>query len=215
MGSAASSVGSPPGSTPSLNQNNPTTPVHSNTSITRSRKASSAPKKQSNGFIVLSYAPTNTPLIRKRGRIKTGFPEHGLIQDKYFLIKDHFDGVDRLNTLQSCGAPNFRKAGGLYPVYGMGQPSKDGLALVIETLINNGHRVGSANELNFTRMWYIPKGQQTAGNWRGLPKLEAITHPLVLPLAEIPVSFNIRLQFNPFLGGGNDKYINPPNINKR
>ncbi|KAK3755838.1 hypothetical protein QZH41_013379 [Actinostola sp. cb2023] len=108
--------------------------------ITRSRKASSAPKKQSNGFIVLSYAPTNTPLIRKRGRIKTGFPEHGLIQDKYFLIKDHFDGVDRLNTLQSCGAPNFRKAGGLYPVYGMGQPSKDGLALVIETLINNGHR---------------------------------------------------------------------------
>lgn len=142
MGSAASSVSSPPGSSPSLNQNVPTTPIHSNTSIQRGRKASSAPKKQSNGFIVLSYAPTNTPLVRKRGQIKIGFPEHGLIQDKYFLIKDHFDGVDRLNTLQSCGAPNFRKAaGGLYPVYGMGQPSKDGLALVIETLIENGHRV--------------------------------------------------------------------------
>lgn len=146
MGSAASSVGSPPGSSPSLNQS-PATPIHhSNPNIQRSvqkgRKASSVPKKQSNGFIVLSYAPTNTPLIRKRGCIKNGFPEHGLIQDKYYLIKDHFDGVDRLNTLQKCGAPNFRKAGGSYPVYGMGQPSKDGLALVIETLIDNGHRVG-------------------------------------------------------------------------
>ena len=147
MGSAASSVGSPPGSSQSLNHNNPTTPtpVHSNTNQSR-RKASSAPgKKQSNGFIVLSYAPTNTPLVRKRGRIQTGFPEHGLIQDKYFLIKDHFDGVDRLNTLRSCGAPNFRKAGGNYPVYGMGQPSKDGLALVLETLIDNGHRVSRVN----------------------------------------------------------------------
>ncbi|XP_031574791.1 paladin-like isoform X3 [Actinia tenebrosa] len=143
MGSAASSVGSPPGSSPSLHQQHQTTPIHTAVPINTSkiRKGSTAPmKKQSNGFIVLSYAPTNTPLVRKRGKIKTGFPEHGLIQDKYFLIRDHFNGIDRLNTLETCGAPNFRKAGGSYPVYGMGQPSKDGLALVIETLICNGHK---------------------------------------------------------------------------
>jgi len=145
MGSAASSVSSPPGSSPSLNQS-PSTPVNNSNpniqrSVQRGRKASQIPKKQSNGFIVLSYAPTNTPLVRKKGRIKNGFPEHGLIQDKYFLIKDHFAAIDRLKTLSKCGAPNFRKAGGLYPVYGMGQPSKDGLSLVIETLIENGHRV--------------------------------------------------------------------------
>ncbi|EDO39736.1 predicted protein, partial [Nematostella vectensis] len=74
------------------------------------------------------------------GRIKTGFPEHGLIQDKYFLIKDQFKGIDRLDTLKKYGAPNFRKASGSYPVYGMGQPSRDGLAVVIEELICRGHK---------------------------------------------------------------------------
>lgn len=146
MGSAASSVSSPPGSSPSLNQNRPTTPVqYSNPNLQRSvqrgRKTSQIPKKQSNGFIVLSYAPTNIPLVRKKGSIRNGFQEHYLIQDKYFLIKDHFASIDRLKTLENCGAPNFRKAVGSYPVYGMGQPSKDGLGVVIETLIENGHRV--------------------------------------------------------------------------
>ncbi|XP_032236615.2 paladin isoform X3 [Nematostella vectensis] len=137
MGSAASTVASPPGSHHNIQQSAENSPINS---AHRTRKASSVPKKQSNGFIVLSYAPTHTPLVRKRGRIKTGFPEHGLIQDKYFLIKDQFKGIDRLDTLKKYGAPNFRKASGSYPVYGMGQPSRDGLAVVIEELICRGHK---------------------------------------------------------------------------
>ena len=57
------------------------------------------------------------------------------------LIKDHFDGIDKLKTLDKYGAPNFRKSRGPYPVYGMGQPSRDGLAHVIQTLVESGHKV--------------------------------------------------------------------------
>lgn len=71
---------------------------------------------------------------------------HGLIQDKYFLIKDHFDGIDKLNTLETHGAPNFRKSRGPYPVYGMGQPSRDGLAQIIQTVVENGHKVRDLSE---------------------------------------------------------------------
>lgn len=136
MGTGASSGGSQAGSNPNVKEGStPTTEDKS------SRKASSISKKHSNGFITLSYEPTNTPLIRKRGFIKQGFPVHGLIQDKYFLIKDHFDGIDKLKTLDKYGAPNFRKSRGPYPVYGMGQPSRDGLAHVIQCLVENGHKV--------------------------------------------------------------------------
>ena len=136
MGTGASSGGSQAGSNPNVKEGSiPSTEDKS------SRKASSISKKHSNGFITLSYEPTNTPLIRKRGFIKEGFPVHGLIQDKYFLIKDHFEGIDKLKTLDKYGAPNFRKSCGPYPVYGMGQPSRDGLAHVIQSLVENGHKV--------------------------------------------------------------------------
>ncbi|KAJ7379134.1 Paladin [Desmophyllum pertusum] len=135
MGTGASSGGSQAGSNPNVKESSlPSTEEKS------SRKTSTISKKQSNGFITLSYEPTNTPLIRKRGFIKEGFPVHGLIQDKYFLIKDHFDGIDKLKTLDKYGAPNFRKSRGPYPVYGMGQPSRDGLAHVIQSLVENGHK---------------------------------------------------------------------------
>lgn len=136
MGTGASSGGSQTGSNPNVKEG--FTPSAEDK---LSRKTSSISKKHSNGFITLSYEPTNTPLIRKRGFIKEGFPIHGLIQDKYFLIKDHFDGIDKLKTLDLYGAPNFRKSRGPYPVYGMGQPSRDGLAQVIQTLVENGHKV--------------------------------------------------------------------------
>jgi len=144
MGTGASSGGSQAGSNPNVKEGSiPSTDDKS------SRKASSISKKHSNGFITLSYEPTNTPLIRKRGFIKEGFPVHGLIQDKYFLIKDHFEGIDKLKTLDKYGAPNFRKSCGPYPVYGMGQPSRDGLAHVIQSLVENGHKVrGILNNLN-------------------------------------------------------------------
>ena len=90
---------------------------------------------------MLSYEPTNSPLSRKHGAIREGFPVHGLVQDRYFLIKDHFKGMDKLGTMEKYGAPNFRKAQGSYPVYGMGQPTRDGLEVVIQSLQENGHKV--------------------------------------------------------------------------
>ncbi|XP_068744690.1 paladin-like isoform X1 [Montipora capricornis] len=136
MGTGASSVGSQAGSSPNVKESSTATEHDRRPS----RKISSISKTYSNGFITLSYEPTHTPLIRKRGCIKEGFPLHGLIQDKYFLIKDHFDGIDKLKTLETHGAPNFRKNRGPYPVYGMGQPSRDGLAKVLQTLVENGHK---------------------------------------------------------------------------
>ncbi|XP_041485535.1 paladin-like [Lytechinus variegatus] len=68
------------------------------------------------------------------GAIKKGMPEHNLIQEKYFMVADHFKDMDELNTTAKYGAPNFRKAHGGYPVYGMGQPSSDGLRRVMEYL---------------------------------------------------------------------------------
>lgn len=137
MGTGASSGGSQAGSNPNVKES-----LSSNESENKSsRKTSTVSKKRSNGFITLSYEPTHTPLARKRGYIKEGFPVHGLIQDKYFLIKDHFDGIDKLKTSDKYGAPNFRKSRGPYPVYGMGQPSRDGLAHVIQTLVESGHKV--------------------------------------------------------------------------
>ena len=136
MGTGASSGGSQAGSNSNVQAEQQT-----GSQDRSSRKASSISKKHSNGFVTLSYEPTNTPLLRKRGFLKEGFPVHGLIQDKYFLIKDHFDDIDKLKTLDKYGAPNFRKSKGNYAVYGMGQPSRDGLAQVIQCLVQNGHKV--------------------------------------------------------------------------
>lgn len=49
------------------------------------------------------------------------------------MVADHFKGLDELKTLESHGAPNFRKLEG-FPVYGMGQPSVEGLRRVMEHL---------------------------------------------------------------------------------
>lgn len=150
MGSAPSNAGSPSSSNSSIrdrggsplpNENQ----IENQSQIQRqsfqSNNSSQPTKKQSNGFFVFSYEPTHVPLANKRGAVKEGFPEHGLIQDRYFLIKDHFKGIDKLKTMKDCGAPNFRKARGVYSVYGMGQPSRDGLAKTIQVLLECGHKV--------------------------------------------------------------------------
>ena len=147
MGSAASTVGSPSSSNANVNVNGQlSSPPVAIDMLRRKSSISGIPcpsKKQSNGFLVFSYEPTYVPLANKRGVIRKGFPEHGMIQDRYFLIKDHFRGIDRLKTLKDYGAPNFRKARGRYSVYGMGQPSRDGLAKVIQVLLESEHKVSN------------------------------------------------------------------------
>ena len=144
MGSAPSNAGSPSSSNGSIREGN-SSPLPNEKENRRpsfqANSSSQAAKKQSNGFFVFSYEPTHVPLANKRGAVKAGFPEHGLIQDRYFLIKDHFKGIDRLKTMKEYGAPNFRKARGVYSVYGMGQPSRDGLARTIQVLLESGYKV--------------------------------------------------------------------------
>ncbi|XP_077999424.1 paladin-like [Glandiceps talaboti] len=74
-----------------------------------------------------------------KGRIKEGMPEHNLVQNKYFMVKDHYHGIDMLNTIKKYGAPNLRRAHGGYPVYGMGQPTREGLRQILETLLDDGY----------------------------------------------------------------------------
>ncbi|XP_070544590.1 paladin-like [Ptychodera flava] len=74
-----------------------------------------------------------------KGRIKEGMPEHNLVQNKYFMVKDHFNGIDELNTWKAFGAPNLRRAHGGYPVYGMGQPTLEGLRQILESLLDDGY----------------------------------------------------------------------------
>lgn len=152
MGSAPSNANSPSSSNGSMNRGESSPLPIDKQNENRTQRPSYpvndfSKKKASNGFLVFSYEPTHVPLSNKRGAVKEGFPEHGLIQDKYFLIKDHFKGIDRLKTVNDFGAPNFRKARGVFSVYGMGQPSRDGLAKTIQILLENGHKVSKITEI--------------------------------------------------------------------
>ncbi|XP_071952525.1 paladin-like isoform X2 [Antedon mediterranea] len=70
------------------------------------------------------------------GSISEGNSEHALIQGVYFLVFDHFKGIDEINTLSKYGVANFRSTGHGLPVYGMGQPSGVGLHCVVNYLQN-------------------------------------------------------------------------------
>ena len=65
------------------------------------------------------------------------------LQNKYFLVRDINTTMDRLATLSQFQAPNVRRCRGNYPVYGMGQPTKDGLTSIIQGLKEEGHQVKS------------------------------------------------------------------------
>ncbi|CAH1794464.1 unnamed protein product [Owenia fusiformis] len=73
------------------------------------------------------------------GRIADNMPEHPLVKNKYFLVKDFHPGMDKLGTMETYQAPNVRKAQGSFPVYGMGQPTKDSLSNMLELLHSGGH----------------------------------------------------------------------------
>ncbi|XP_007249572.3 phosphatase domain containing paladin 1b isoform X1 [Astyanax mexicanus] len=68
------------------------------------------------------------------GRISDTMPEHYLVLGEFFMVQDVNSRADVLNTTGSYGAPNFRKAKGNYPLYGMGQPSLNGFKQVLQRL---------------------------------------------------------------------------------
>ncbi|XP_041920738.1 phosphatase domain containing paladin 1b isoform X2 [Alosa sapidissima] len=73
------------------------------------------------------------------GRISDTMPEHYLILGEYFIVQDVYSRTDVLSTTGNYGAPNFRKAQGNYPIYGMGQPSLNGFKQVLQRLQAAGH----------------------------------------------------------------------------
>ncbi|XP_066535008.1 phosphatase domain containing paladin 1b [Hoplias malabaricus] len=68
------------------------------------------------------------------GKISDTMPEHYLVQGEFFMVQDVSSRADVLNTAGNYGAPNFRKAKGSYPLYGMGQPSLNGFKQVLQWL---------------------------------------------------------------------------------
>ncbi len=63
------------------------------------------------------------------------------LQHKYFLVRDVSPAMDRLDSMSRYQAPNVRQGGEEYPVYGMGQPTKDGLTIIIQSLKADGYQV--------------------------------------------------------------------------
>lgn len=66
------------------------------------------------------------------------------LQGEYFIVQDVHSRTDVLSTTGSYGAPNFRKAQGDYPIYGMGQPSLNGFKQVLQRLQTEGNEVSTA-----------------------------------------------------------------------
>lgn len=64
-----------------------------------------------------------------------------ITQGEFFMVQDVNSRADVLNTTGSFGAPNFRKAKGNYPLYGMGQPSLNGFKQVLQRLESESHEV--------------------------------------------------------------------------
>ncbi|KAI4874210.1 hypothetical protein NFI96_030408 [Prochilodus magdalenae] len=73
------------------------------------------------------------------GKISDTMPEHYLVLGEFFMVQDVNSRADVLNTAGSYGAPNFRKAKGSYPLYGMGQPSLNGFKQVLQKLENEAY----------------------------------------------------------------------------
>ncbi|XP_076830926.1 phosphatase domain containing paladin 1b isoform X2 [Brachyhypopomus gauderio] len=68
------------------------------------------------------------------GSISDSMPEHYLVLGEFFMVQDVNCKADVLNTTGSYGAPNFRKAKGNQPLFGMGQPSLNGFKQVLQKL---------------------------------------------------------------------------------
>ncbi|XP_026871582.2 phosphatase domain containing paladin 1b isoform X1 [Electrophorus electricus] len=68
------------------------------------------------------------------GKISDTMPEHYLVLGEFFMVQDVNCKADVLNTTGNYGAPNFRKAKGTHPLFGMGQPSLNGFKQVLQKL---------------------------------------------------------------------------------
>ncbi|XP_074649067.1 paladin-like [Tubulanus polymorphus] len=74
------------------------------------------------------------------GRVADNMPEHPMVRNKYFMALDVGHKVDQLGTLKQYKAPNVRYAKGDLPVYGLGQPTLEGLELLIGNLKDDGYQ---------------------------------------------------------------------------
>lgn len=66
------------------------------------------------------------------------------MQGKFYLVRDIWPEDDRLQTLEKYSAPNVREATGGYPVYGLGQPTYEGLTGFMQALKDSGKQVKSS-----------------------------------------------------------------------
>ncbi|XP_012936658.1 paladin [Aplysia californica] len=79
----------------------------------------------------------NEPIVK--GRFADGMLEHPLIKGKYFIVQDSNDTLDLLHTNKHMSAPNFYQAGGDQPVFASGQPTVNGLNVVLSQLVSDGY----------------------------------------------------------------------------
>ncbi|XP_077973325.1 paladin-like isoform X2 [Styela clava] len=70
------------------------------------------------------------------GRLHDQSTEHELLLDKFFLLKDHFVGIDRHETLFTHGVPNLRVMETSPTLYAIGQPTMNGLQKFMSTLFS-------------------------------------------------------------------------------
>lgn len=64
-----------------------------------------------------------------------------IAQGEFFMVQDVNSRADVLNTTESYGAPNFRKAKENYPLFGMGQASLNGFKQLLQRLESEAYEV--------------------------------------------------------------------------
>jgi len=62
-------------------------------------------------------------------------------QGQYFLVRDVNEDDDKLGTLSQYLAPNVSEASDGFPVYGLGQPTLNGITDFVEGLKDRGNQV--------------------------------------------------------------------------
>jgi len=62
-------------------------------------------------------------------------------QGQYFLVRDVSPDDDKLGTLHHFLAPNVSEASHGFPVYGLGQPTMNGIRNFVQALKDGGKKV--------------------------------------------------------------------------
>ena len=73
------------------------------------------------------------------------------------MVADQFEGIDKLQTSEKYGAPNFRKAGGGFAVYGMGQPTGVGLERTMDIIAREGCSVCHSYHVFFVLLFFLSR----------------------------------------------------------